>query len=125
MFEEQYRNMDVSNTKKLNFLTKMAADSAREELDKIHLRQLEDVLPEDIFTALFNSICLIDETQKCIQEAMRSLLEDDPESKPPLEITAFDTEKTTFRLFYMMRDQLCRWRIENLKHPKWWGEKSD
>ena len=114
--------MDVSNTNKLHFLTKMAADSAREEMDKINLRQLEEALPDEMFKPLFNSICLIDETQKCIQEAMRSLLEDDPESKPPLEITAFDTEKTTFRLFYMMRDQLCRWRIENLKHPKWWGE---
>ena len=101
----------MSNTHTLHALIRLATESARDEINKIDFRQLEETMADEQFKSLFDRICTIDETQKVIQEGIAEIMDGKPEEKPPLEINAFDTEKTVFRLFYMIRDELSRWRF--------------
>ena len=104
----------MNNTHRLLCLIQIATESAREEIDNINLRLLEETLPEAQFKPLFDAICTIDETQKVIAIAVKELIDGKPELKVPFDIDeVFDTEKTVFRLFYMIRDKLNRWIYQN------------
>lgn len=101
----------VTNTHKLNSLIQLSVETAREELDKLPMRQYEEALPEDLYKTLFNALCTVDETHKLILKAIKAIMECNPEEKPSLEADhVFDSEKTVFRLFYMLNNELTNWR---------------
>lgn len=103
----------MSNTHTLHALIRLAMESARDEINKIDFRQLEETMADEQFKSLFDRICTIDETQKVIQEAIAEIMDGNPESKKPINIDEiFETEKTVFRLFYMIRNKLCSWRVQ-------------
>lgn len=103
----------ITNTHKLHSMIRLATESAREEMNEIELHKLEEILPDELFKPLFDRICTIDETQKVIQEAIAEIMDGNPESKKPIDIDEiFETEKTVFRLFYMIRNNLSSWRVQ-------------
>ena len=103
----------ITNTHKLHSLIRLATESAREEIGKIDFNHLEDILPDETFKPLFDAICTIDETQKVINNAISEIMDGEPESKRPIEIDEiFETEKTVFRLFYMINNEISTWRVQ-------------
>ena len=68
----------ITNTHKLHCMIRLATESAIEELDKIELNELEEILPEDLFKPLFDSVCTIHETQKVINNAISEIVDGNP-----------------------------------------------
>ena len=103
----------ITNTHKLHSMIRLATESAREEINEIELNKLEEILPNELFKPLFDAICTIDETQKMINNAISEIMDGEPESKKPIDIDEiFETEKTVFRLFYMINDRISTWRVQ-------------
>ena len=117
-------SMDTHNQRALLSLALMGVESAREGLDTIHLHELEENLPEPMMTALFDSVCLVDEALKVAKIALSECLEGNPENHPHLDIdTAFGDcldapapefiRTPTARLFYLIRDRLNTWKLHD------------
>ena len=103
----------ITNTHKLHSMIRLATESARESINEIELNKLEEILPDALFKPLFDAICTIDETQKVIYNAISEIMDGKPESKRPIDIDEiFETEKTVFRLFYMINDRISTWRVQ-------------
>lgn len=112
----------LNNQRALLSLALMGVESAREGLGTIHLNELEENLPEPMMTALFDSVCLVDETLKVAKIALSECLEGNPENHPHLDIDAafndcLDTPEfvrtPTARLFYLIRDRLNTWKLHD------------
>lgn len=103
----------MNNEYALKCLIQLSVESAREEINKIDFAELETILPQDKFNALFDRICTIDTTQKVIHTAIKELRDGNPEDHPPIDVDSiFNKAESVFRLFYLLTVYLSSWRCK-------------